>query len=181
MKRILAISGSLRADSTNARLLRAGALLAPAGVAAFVFYDQQIASVPPFSPDLDRDDVQPPAPVAAFRRLLVEADGILICCPEYAHGVPGAFKNALDWIVSSGEFTDKPTALIMASASGAEQARAALVPTLKVMGAALVSEHSMVMRRNHLDAEGRITDPTMAGIVTEAVTALLKACNWKSD
>jgi chromate reductase, NAD(P)H dehydrogenase (quinone) len=181
LKRILAISGSLRADSTNARLLRGAVLLAPKGAATFIFYDQQIASVPHFSPDLDQDGVTPPAPVVELRKLLAEADGILICCPEYAHGVPGAFKNALDWIVSSGEFTDKPTAVIMASASGAELARAALVPTLKVMGAAMVFEQSMVMRRNHLDAEGRISDPTMANTVSDAVMALLKACGWNAE
>lgn len=126
--RILAISGSLRAESTNARLPRAAARLAPPGAAEFTFYDRQIAALPYFSPDLDGDGAIPPPPVAEFRRLLAEAGGILICCPEYAHGVPGAFKNALDWIVSSGEFTDKPVALFMASAWGAEQARAAPTP-----------------------------------------------------
>jgi len=172
---ILALSGSLRAESTNARLLRAAALLAPPGAADFVYYDQQIGGLPHFSPDLDNDGTIPPAPVAEFRKLLAQADAILICCPEYAHGVPGAFKNALDWIVSSGEFTDKPVALIMASAGGAEQARAALSPTLKVMGANLVFERSLVMRRNHLDAAGNITDATMAGIVKDALLALLGA------
>src|SRR5262249_44870385 len=61
-----------------------------------------------------------------------------------AHGVPGGFKDALDWIVSSGELADKPVALLMASASGAEYARAALLPTLEVMGANIVFERSLV-------------------------------------
>ncbi len=173
--RILAISGSLRAESTSARLLRAAERLSPAGAAAFTFYDRQIGGLPYFSPDLDGDGAIPPPQVAEFRRLLAAADGVLICCPEYAHGVPGAFKNALDWIVSSGEFTDKPVALIMASASGARQAQAALTPTLKVMGAHLVYEASMVMRRNHLGEDGNITDAQMAGIVSDGVAALLQA------
>jgi chromate reductase, NAD(P)H dehydrogenase (quinone) len=143
---ILALSGSLRAGSSNARLLRAAARLAPQG-ARFTFYDQQIASMPHFSPDLDGEDAVTPPEVAEFRHLLGAADGVLICCPEYAHGVPGAFKDALDWIVSSGELTDKPIALVMASTSGAEYARAALVPTLRVMGAKIIFERSLSSRR----------------------------------
>ncbi len=169
---ILALSGSLRAGSSNARLLRAAARLAPEG-ARFTFYDQQIATMPHFSPDLDEEGAVAPPEVAKFRHLLGAADGVLICCPEYAHGVPGAFKDALDWIVSSGELTDKPVALLMASASGAEYARAALVPTLKVMGAKIVFERSLVFSPSYLDEAGDISDPETSQIVREAVASLV--------
>jgi len=104
--------------------------------------------------------------------LLASADAVLICCPEYAHGVPGSFKNALDWIVSSGELTDKRVAVVMASASGAEQARAALVPTLKVMGANLVFAGSLVLAPRFLAEDDTISDPRTAEVVGEALAAL---------
>src|SRR5262245_61845677 len=169
---VLAMSGSLRAESTNARLLRAAERLAPECV-RFTFYDRQLGALPAVSPDLDGEGAVPPPAVAELRRLLASADGVLICCPEYAHGVPGAFKNALDWIVSSGELTDKPVALVMASASGAERARAALTPTLVVMGARIVFERSAILSPKYFDADGTISNPEMARVVREAVSALV--------
>ncbi|MGZ6140460.1 MAG: NADPH-dependent FMN reductase, partial [Myxococcaceae bacterium] len=83
--RILGISGSLRAESSNARLLRAAAGLVPPGVALVTF--QGLGDLPHFNPDLDGD--LPPEPVGAFRALLGSVDGLLISSPEYAHGVPG--------------------------------------------------------------------------------------------
>ena len=122
--KILALSGSLRAASSNSGLLRAAAALAPKDM-VFTFYDQQLAGLPYFSPDLDGEGATPPEKVAELRALLAGCEGLLISCPEYAHGVPGAFKNALDWLVSSGELGGKPTALLMASPSGAQRAQAA--------------------------------------------------------
>jgi len=92
--RVVAISGSLRAASTNAALLQTASQLAPRDM-HFVFYDR-IGELPHFNPDLDGDDDSPPEIVREFRRLLIDADGIILCCPEYAHGVPGALKNAID-------------------------------------------------------------------------------------
>src|SRR5512134_528071 len=116
--KILALSGSLRAGSSNARLLRAAAAVAPPGM-AFTFYEA-LGSLPHFNPDLDGEGATPPPAVAAFRRALGAADGVVISSPEYAHGVPGSLKNALDWLVSSGELTDKPLALLTASPGGGE-------------------------------------------------------------
>jgi len=170
---VLGMSGSLRAESTNARLLRAAAKLVPDGT-RFTFYDEQIAALPPFSPDLDGEGAAVPPAVADLRQRLSAAGAVLICCPEYAHGVPGAFKNALDWIVSSGELTDKPVALVVASASGAEHARAALASTLRVMGANLVFERSLVFSPKYLGADGSILDPHAERVVREAVAALVR-------
>ena len=111
--RILAICGSLRARSSNGALLDAAAQLAPAGV--YVERFGGIGELPHFNPDVD---VEPPPPaVARWRDALRDADAILLSSPEYVHGVPGALKNALDWIVSSGEFAGKPLALIDTSRS----------------------------------------------------------------
>ena len=172
--RILAVSGSLRAGSLNARILRGAAKLAPAGT-VFAVRDRELAALPHFDPDLDGEGSVPPPAVADLRRAIAEADGVLVCCPEYAHGVPGAFKDALDWLVSSGELTDKPTAVLMASASGAENARAALLPTLRVMGAKIVYERSLIVAPRFLGENGTITDAGAAGVVRAALEALGQA------
>jgi chromate reductase len=172
--KILAISGSLRAQSTNGALLRAAAGLAPAGM-TFTIYAEAMAALPAFNPDLDFEGAVPPAPVAELRGLLAAADGVLVCTPEYAHGVPGALKNALDWIVSSGELTDKPLALLAASPSGATYAEAALLPTLQVMGARIAASSALVWSRKHLDAQGGITDAAVAAKVASTLAALAAA------
>jgi chromate reductase len=172
--KILAISGSLRAQSTNGALLQAAAARAPAGM-TFTIYGEAMAALPAFNPDLDFEGAVPPPPVADLRRLLAEADGVLICTPEYAHGVPGALKNALDWIVSSGELTDKPLALLAASPSGAPYAEAGLLPTLQVMGARIAASAALVLSRKHLDGQGGIADAELAAKVVAALGALAMA------
>ncbi len=124
----LAISGSLRAVSSNASLLRAAARLAPEGVEITLY--ESLADLPHFNPDLDTDS--PPDTVADLRARLQACDGVLICSREYVHGVPGSLKNALDWIVSSGEMMNKPVALIDASLFS-KHTEAALVEILTVM------------------------------------------------
>ena len=110
--RILAISGSLRSGSSNSLLLQAASSLAPPDAEVTIY--EGIDRLPFFNPDLDGDEV--PASVEAFRSALRSADGLLISSPEYAHGVPGTLKNALDWLVGSGEIINKPLAIINASA-----------------------------------------------------------------
>jgi chromate reductase, NAD(P)H dehydrogenase (quinone) len=133
--KILAISGSLRAGSSNTAVLRAAARLAPPGI-DIALYDG-IAGLPFFNRDLDGDRL--PGAVAAFRALVGEADGLLISSPEYARGVAGVLKNALDWLVASFEFPDKPVALINTSPR-ATHALAALTLTLETMSAKLVGD-----------------------------------------
>jgi chromate reductase len=132
---ILAISGSLRTGSSNTAVLRAAARLAPPGVDIVLF--DGIADLPFFNPDLDGDRL--PGAVAAFRTLIGNADGILISSPEYARGVAGVMKNALDWLVASFEFPNKPVALINTSPR-ATHAQAALTLTLETMSARLVRD-----------------------------------------
>jgi chromate reductase, NAD(P)H dehydrogenase (quinone) len=138
--KILAISGSLRANSSNTAVLRAMARLAPDGVEVALF--DGIGELPFFNPDLDGDQV--PQPVARFRALVGGADGILISSPEYARGIAGVLKNALDWLVASLEFPNKPVALINTSPR-ATHALAALTLTLETMSARLVRDASMTV------------------------------------
>lgn len=132
---LIALSGSLRAGSSNSALMEAAVRLAPAGLRVRVFAG--IGELPHFNPDLDALPL--PAPVAAWRAAVDAADGFLISCPEYARGIPGSFKNALDWLVSAPGVSDKPAALWNASPR-AVVSQAALTTVLETMAAGVVAE-----------------------------------------
>jgi chromate reductase, NAD(P)H dehydrogenase (quinone) len=138
--KIIAISGSLRATSLNTAVLQAAARLAPAGMQIEIF--EGIGNLPFFNSDLDGDHL--PLEVAAFRTVIGAADGLLISSPEYARGVAGMMKNALDWLVGSFEFPNKPVALINTSPR-ATHALAALTITLETMSARLVRDASITL------------------------------------
>jgi chromate reductase, NAD(P)H dehydrogenase (quinone) len=138
--KIIAISGSLRATSLNTAVLQAAARLAPAGVTIEIF--EGIGNLPFFNSDLDGDRL--PREVAEFRTVIGAADGLLISSPEYARGVAGVMKNALDWLVASFEFPNKPVALINTSPR-ATHALAALTVTLETMSARLVQDASITL------------------------------------
>jgi chromate reductase len=129
-KNIVAISGSTRKNSTNHLLINAIRELSK-HIFNITFFEG-LVDLPAFNPDQSFDNT--PKSILVFRELLKNADGILICTPEYAHGVPGTLKNAIDWTVSSAEFSDKPTALITASTDG-KYGHHALLETLKVIEA----------------------------------------------
>lgn len=170
--RILCISGSLRAESSNARLLRAAARLVPPGAVLQTF--ERLADLPHFNPDLDGD--LPPETVRAFRALLGSVDGLLISSPEYAHGVPGTLKNALDWVVSSGELVGLPVLLVTASPGGGVLAHAALVETLSVMTADVLGESfATPLARAHVRPDGALTEPGLEAQLRAALEALVEA------
>ena len=170
--RILAISGSLRGASSNTALLRAATALAPESVE--ITLHGGLGDLPHFNPDLD---VEPgPPAVLDFRARLQAADGVLISSPEYAHGVPGVLKNALDWVVGSGELVEKPVALINASPR-ATHGQASLTETLAVMSARLVPEASITvpLLGRKLDEAGMVADPEIGGALRAAIRAFARA------
>jgi len=173
---ILAISGSLRAISSNTALLQAAAALVPADV-EFEIY-RGLGNLPPFNPDLDIEGAFPA--VEDFRRRLRTADGVLFSSPEYAHGVPGVLKNALDWVVGSGELVDKPVALFNASPRGTF-AQASLTETLKVMTAKLVEEDSFTLQHlgKPLTAEQIAADPDMSRGLQAAIESFIRTIGCK--
>lgn len=138
-KKIVAIPGSTRKNSANLSLINAINELYSDQLEFKIF--QGLTGIPHFNPDLDTE--KPPEAVLAFRKELNEADGILICTPEYAMGVPGTLKNAIDWTVSSMEFADKPVALITASSAG-HKAHLSMIETLKVIESD-ISEDSQLL------------------------------------
>jgi chromate reductase len=163
--RILAISGSLRAASSNTALLRsvANAMRAHAEMSLFA----GLGTLPAFNPDCDESA---PASVASFRAMVAAADCVALSTPEYAHGIPGVLKNALDWLVGSGELYRKPVALLHVSDRG-EYAQASLREVLTIMGAKLVFE--VVVVRQLPDGES----PAASGKVSDldaTVNAILR-------
>ena len=135
VRRVLCLSGSLRRMSANTAALTAAANLAQSGLVLTLYPD--LGRLPPFNPD---DEVEPLPPVVRTLREAVGAsDALLIACPEYAHGVPGVFKNLLDWLVGSLEFPGRPVLLLNASARGSYHAQQALAEILHTMSARLLS------------------------------------------
>ncbi|WP_237151840.1 NADPH-dependent FMN reductase [Oryzibacter oryziterrae] len=112
--RFLAISGSLRAASTNSAMLRVLRDLAPAGITIEIF--DGLGDLPIFSPDREGDSA--PAAVIAFKAAVAACDGLIIASPEYVRTLPGGLKNAIDWLVSGDELIAKPAAILHASYRG---------------------------------------------------------------
>jgi NAD(P)H-dependent FMN reductase len=170
--RVVAISGSLRRRSSNGALVAAAARLAPQHVEVTVF--ESLSELPPFNPDLEQEGT--PEPVNDFRRLLAGCDALLISSPEYAHGVPGVLKNALDWIVGSGEAVDKPVALVNASPRST-YAWNSLRETLTVMSACVIGEASVPipLQGRGLDVDGIVGDNELSTALRSALEALAAA------
>jgi len=170
--RVLAISGSLRARSVNTAVLLAARALAPAGLAMELFAG--LAALPPFNPDLDVEP-SPPA-VAGWRSAVAAADTLLFCTPEYAHGVPGTLKNALDWLVSFEGFVGKRVAIINARPGG-EHAQASLRETLRVMNARLLEPAciTLPLTTNAHDVASLLALPAVRARLEHCLAALAAA------
>jgi len=169
--KILTISGSLRARSSNTELLRAAQLVADPSW-TFDHYDG-LASLPQFNPDDDLEGAIPPEPVRDLRARIAAADALLVCSPEYAHGVPGSLKNALDWMVSDAAMIGKPIGLLNASARSTF-AHPQLAETLRTMSATIVEGASIVISLDgrRLDASGIVSDPELARLFRGALDEL---------
>jgi len=173
--RILAICGSLRRHSTNRALLLAVQKQAPEGTKVAIF--DSIRDLPHFDPDLDGEDRDPedrPDGVLRLRRELAASDALLISTPEYAHGLPGSLKNALDWLVSSPVVIGKPVALIYGSTGEANHAQEQLKEILTTMSAVVVLAAVIAVQgvRSKVDESGKVLDSQLALQVQSALKAL---------
>ena len=165
MTRILGISGSLRAGSFNTALLRAAQQVAGDGIA---FDAVTLHGIPLYDGDAEARDGEPDA-VATLKRQVLAADGVLLCTPEYNNGIPGVFKNGIDWLSRKSDVGDipkvfggRPFALIGASPSGFGTilAQNHWLPVLKTLGVQLWSGQKLMVSRagGVFDAEGNLTD-----------------------
>lgn len=173
---LLAISGSLRRASSNTALLEAAATLAPPEISV-VIYDG-IGDLPHFNPDIP-DDHAPPA-VMRYRAALAAADGVIFSTPEYAHGLPGVLKNALDWIVGTSELVEKPVVLFNASPRST-YAVASLTETLTVMSALHIEAASVTLPLpgRTLPEGGIAADPELSSMLGQALSKFAEAINQR--
>ena len=141
-ERVLCLSGSLRRVSANRAALEAARELAPASLRLELYPDMD--TLPLFNPDVEAGPL--PQPVLDLRKAVGRADALLIACPEYAHGVPGAFKNLLDWLVGALEFPGKPVLLLNTSERASHHAQDALMEVLRTMSARLLSDEPLPVR-----------------------------------
>jgi len=172
--RVLGISGSLRRDSHNTRLLRAAAELLPPD-AELVVYDG-LKALPPFDED---DEAAPPAEVRAWREAIGQADAVLFATPEYNHSIPGQLKNAVDWAsrpTGRGALAGKPAAVVGASMGmfGAVWAQAELRKVLAASGARVLDDELPVATAHEaFDEHGALADQEQVEALEGIVERLL--------
>jgi chromate reductase len=168
---LLLISGSLRDGSTNTALLRTAQAMDP----DTELYER-MGALPHFNPDDDHDDL--PAAVAELRAATGRADALLVCTPEYAGALPGAFKNLLEWLVGGGEAYRKPIAWINvagpASPTGAADAHASLRKVVGYLSMEIVEEACVriPVARDVIGEDGLIADPAIREPLAAALAAL---------
>lgn len=154
--KILGICGSLQAGSSNMALLETAASRAPEGVELVVF--DGLRRLPQFDPDVDARGATPE--VLEWRAALAGADAVLIACPEYGHSMPGSVKNAIDWVIGSGELNGKHVA-ITAAVSHLERGRLglrALAGTLAAVDARVVGGEPILRGdAGHADVAALVT------------------------
>jgi len=172
--RLLAISGSVRDRSSNTEVLRAFALLAPPSVTVMQY--EGLATLPAFNPDHDGEGMTPPPAVQDLRSQLANADAVVICSPEYAHGVPGSLKNALDWLVSVPDMVHKPIALVNAS-QRSTHAQLSLAETVRTMSMHLVADQPYVVPLvdRGMTSVAIASDPALAAPLLDCLDALIIA------
>ncbi|HEX9416436.1 MAG TPA: NAD(P)H-dependent oxidoreductase [Gaiellaceae bacterium] len=180
--KILGISGSLRKDSWNTKLLRAAGELFP-GDAELEVWDG-LKAVPPYDED---DDLEPaPAPVAHLRAAIAGADAVFFATPEYNSSVPGQLKNALDWAsrpVATNVLRNKPVAVVGAStgAFGAVWSQAELRKVLAATGARVVEgEVAVGHAPERFDEDGSLTDEAMREELAEVVDTLVEQVRMRT-
>jgi chromate reductase len=175
--RVLGISGSLRRDSHNTKLLRAAGDLLEAEGADFVLYDG-LKEIPPYDED---DDVEGgPAAVERLREAVASADAVVFSTPEYNHSIPGQLKNAVDWLsrpIATNVLRNKPVIVVGASTGmfGAVWAQAELKKVLGATGARVSHKPEVPVGQAHtrFDDDGRLTDEQIEEQIGEAVRALV--------
>ncbi|MET0945209.1 MAG: NADPH-dependent FMN reductase [Flavobacterium sp.] len=160
--KILAITGSTRKNSSNHKILKYISENIKPEFEVEIFED--LDELPHFNPDLDTENA--PEKIISFRNKIAQADGIIICTPEYVFSLPGSLKNALEWCVSTIILSKKKVGLITASASG-EMAHDQLILIIRTLEAQFEDENLLLIQgvRGKIDEEGKIiNDETLAAL-----------------
>ena len=169
--RILGISGSLRAASSNTRLLQACVELAPKGVQVQLY--DGLAKLQHFNADLDTET--PPPEVAALREQIAASHAVVVCSPEYARGVPGSLKNALDWLVGSTHIVEKPVVLLSGSPR-ASYSQQSLALTLRTISANLLTDTPYLapVLGKAIEVRDIVNDAALADVIRRMLADLLE-------
>jgi chromate reductase, NAD(P)H dehydrogenase (quinone) len=176
---VVLISGSTRAGSTNTAALRTATELDVPGVVATLW--ERLVDIPAFVPD---DNAEPPAAVTALRLLLASADAVVFCTPEYAGTLPGSFKNAIDWLVGSGELYRTPVAWINVGHPGRGAGAEATLATVLGYVDADVIEHACVripVGREVVGPDGTVDDPDVRARLAAQLAAVAEHVRSRAD
>ena len=180
--RLLAVSGSLRRDSHNSRLLRAAAQQLPPGVELELY--EGLKQIPPF----DEDDEAAPAPeVLEWRAAIEAADAVLFATPEYNSSIPGQLKNAVDWASrpkAQAALRNKPVAVIGASTSmfGALWSQAELRKVLAASGARVLdNELAVATAHDAFDGEDQLIEAELGDALGSVVEDLADAAQRRAQ
>lgn len=174
MNKILAVPGSLRSNSSSNLILNAIISSAPHGLSVEVY--EGLGDLPHFNdPQVD------PVTVTTLKEKIKEADAILICTPEYAFGIPGSLKNALDWTVGSGEFIGKPVALITASSQG-EKGHSAMLSVLSAISAKVIDDATLLISsvRSKIGNDGAVKDDELLDRLAKVLPSLINESKKES-
>jgi len=170
---VVAISGSLKSTSANTNILLEMAKIAPENVVVNIL--EGLDQLPHFNPEI----IQEIPAVTNFRNQIKAADAVIFSTPEYAFGVPGVLKNALDWLVSSGELNDKPVAAISVSPmhTGGDKALASLLLTLSALGTYTSQNAALAIGsiKSKMNKTGQITDPGSLEELDAVLASLLES------
>jgi len=174
---VLGISGSLRGDSHNTKLLRAAAAMLPPGAELDVW--EGLKAVPPYDADDDQRNEPRPEPLRSLAAAIERADVVLFATPEYNHSIPGQLKNALDWLsrpLASSPLRNKPVAVVGASSGlfGAVWAQAELRKVLGAIGARVIDRELPVgLADDAFTAEGRLADEDLELVLADVLAELV--------
>ena len=174
--RVLLISGSLRAASTNTAVLRTARAVAPEGIEAVLY--EGMAALPHFNPDDDAEGAPVHPAVAELRAGIAAAGALLFCTPEYAGALPGSFKNLLEWTVGDAGTYDKRVGWINAAGpaapTGAADAHDSLRKVMRYVHAAVVEAACVriPVQRSDVGPDGLIADPAIRERIAATLLAL---------
>ena len=173
-KKILAIIGSTRADSSNLRLVKK-LVEFTSDIFEFTLFEK-LSELPHFNPDLDNENL--PKQIAEFRQQVIDTDAVIICTPEYVFSLPGSLKNAIEWCVSTTIFSQKPVGLITASASG-NKGHEELQLIMRTIETKFSVDTTLLIKgiKGKFDQQGNLTDQETIEKLNTFINAFEKQIN----